>query len=143
MRETGVQNKFQLIRQSAAKISLGIAALIAALSVGCATAEKEDTSCTNAECYGVCVGKAWDDLTESYWVFEAYCTDKTTCNCFNYCDDAKCDDFCRTEKSAVSGSCDMLNCMCSGTSVDAGPDKDTGTDSDTGSISDAGPDASL
>ncbi len=122
MRDTYIQNRFQMPRQLTAKISLVAASLAVALTVGCAAAEKDDTACTNAECYGVCLGNAWGDLKESYWVFEAYCTDKTMCNCFNYCDDAKCDDFCKAEQSAASGSCDILDCVCSGRSADAGPD---------------------
>ena len=98
-----------------------IAASAAVVAIGCATAEKE-TGCSNAACYGQCLSNAWSDLTESYWVFEAYCVNADTCKCMSHCDDAKCDDYCVSEKSASSGSCDIFNCACFGNEVDAGAD---------------------
>ena len=104
-----------------------IAASAAVVAIGCATAEKE-TGCSDAACYGQCLGNAWSGLTESYWVFEAYCTGGDTCSCLNYCDDEKCNDFCVSEKSASSGSCDIFNCACFGGTGDVDAGVDAGAD---------------
>lgn len=90
-------------------------------SLGCATAEKEE-SCSNAECYGVCLGNAWTDLKESYWKFEAFCVDGDMCNCFSSCDPERCNDYCVDEMSRTGGDCDFLDCVCTGPIQDAGPD---------------------
>ena len=110
--------------------------LMCALTVGlgtlllsCGSKEDDDPSkCTDVRCYGVCLGNAWADMDESYWVFEAHCSDDKTCNCFNYCDNDRCDSFCKEEGLGTAGACDFLSCVCTGASYDAGDD--------------AGPDAS-
>lgn len=71
-------------------------------------------------------------MTESFWVFTAFCADKNTCNCFNTCDDDLCDTYCKEEKDASGGYCDFLSCSCIYLNEDAGDedagDKDAGDD---------------
>ena len=106
-----------VLRMTAA---MGLGAML--LSCGSEKDDDSSSSCTDVRCYGVCQGNAWVDMDESYWVFEAFCVDETTCNCLSYCDDDQCDSFCREEGIGSRGTCDFLSCVCTGAASDAGAD---------------------
>ena len=118
------------------------------LLLSCGSKETGDSDkCTDVRCYGICLGNAWADMDESYWIFEAFCTEDNMCNCLNYCDNDRCDNFCKEEGFGTAGSCDFLSCVCTGPSSDAGPGDAGGDDTDDvldagNDVSDAGDDSS-
>jgi hypothetical protein len=82
-------------------------------------AENEEAACTPKACEAQCASTVWATFDESFWAFEADCTDDGDCRCGSRCDPGLCDAvYCREERRLEGGTC-FITCECFG--ADGGP----------------------
>jgi hypothetical protein len=81
--------------------------------------ENDEIACTSKACEAQCASTVWAEFDESFWSFEADCTDDGNCRCGSRCDPDLCDAvYCQEERRLAGGYC-FVTCECFG--PDGGP----------------------